>query len=60
MRFLVGDAETRYLPEPPVALALLGLLREVDPLAIVDGVEFLDQQGLMELQQTPDEVLANE
>lgn len=60
MKFVVGDEETRYLPEPPVALALLGLLREVDPLAIVDGVEFLDQQGLVEFQQTTGEALANE
>lgn len=48
MQFVAGGDDTRYLPEPAAALALLWLLREVDPLAIVDGIEFLDDNGLVE------------
>lgn len=60
MKFVAGSEDTRYLPEPPVALALLALLREVDPLAIVDGVEFLDDNGFIETQIHDDEALVSE
>lgn len=42
------EGDNKYLSEAVAGLALLMLLREVDPLAIVDGVEFLDDTGLVE------------
>ena len=44
----VSDSDLRHSSEEGLAQCIVGVLREVDPLIVVDGVDLIDEHALLE------------